>query len=80
MRIAVEVLVPLRLFVCRFLSGRRIILLGILIDMTLYATSGRLPNNFKMCEFWVKDRHSNQLRKAIVGRFQDEFVENLEAV
>lgn len=27
MRIAVEVLVPLRLFVCRFLSGRRIILL-----------------------------------------------------
>lgn len=27
MRIAVEVLLPLRLFVCRFLSGRRIILL-----------------------------------------------------
>ena len=27
MRVAVEVLVPLRLFVCRFLLGRRIILL-----------------------------------------------------
>ncbi len=61
-------------------EGKNIETVGILIDMTLYATSGRLPNNFKMCEFWVKDRHSSQLRKAIVGRFQDEFVENLEAV
>lgn len=61
-------------------EGKNFETVGILIDMTLYATNGRLPNNFKMCEFWEKDRHSSQLRKAIVGSFKDEFVEKLEAV
>lgn len=60
-------------------EGKSIDTVGILLDMTLYATSGRLPNNFKICEFWIKDRHSNQLRKAPIGYFKNEFVEGLES-
>ena len=58
-------------------EGKNFETVGILIDMTLYATSGRLPNNF-VCEYWLKDKHSNELRKARIDSFQDVFVDSLE--
>lgn len=61
-------------------EGKNFEAVGILLDMTLYATSGRLPNYFNMCEFWVKDRHSSKLRQAKIGSFSDEFVNGLERI
>lgn len=61
-------------------EGKNFEAVGVLLDMTLYATSGRLPNNFNMCEFWLKDGHSSELRRAKVNSFKDDYINGLERV
>ncbi len=53
---------------------------GLLIDMTFYATAGRMPNGFIPCEFWKVDDHSSELRRAKVWKFEDDFIGSLDNV
>jgi len=61
-------------------EGKNFEAVGLLIDMTFYATNGRMPNGFIPCEFWKVDAHSSELRRAKIWRFVDDFVESLDNV
>jgi hypothetical protein len=59
-------------------EGKNFEAVGLLIDMTFYATNGRMPNGFIPCEFWKADTHSSELRRAKILMFEDAFVESLD--
>lgn len=58
-------------------EGKNFEAVGLLIDMTFYATNGRMPNGFIPCEFWKVDAHSSELRRAKIWKFADDFIESL---
>lgn len=61
-------------------EGKNFETVGLLIDMTFYATNGRMPNGFIPCEFWKVDTHSGELRRAKIWKFEDNFIESLDNV
>lgn len=61
-------------------EGKNFEAVGLLIDMTFYATNGRMPNGFIPCEFWKADTHSSELRRAKIWKFEDDFIKSLDHI